>query len=67
MMEAIMSLRQEFSLLFWSSVYTAILLVPSLALLIFDSRVVVGANPWVKPVKFELSIGREPLGKAGEV
>ena len=56
MMEAILSLKQEFSLLFWSSVYTAILLVPSLALLIFDSRVVVGANPWVKPVKFELSI-----------
>ena len=49
-------LEQAFPLLFWSTVFTAVLLVPSLGLMAFDSRLVVGANPWLKPVKFEISI-----------
>lgn len=48
--------KQAFPLLFWSTIYTAILLVSSLGLMTFDSRLVVGANPWLKPLKFELSI-----------
>ncbi len=42
-------------MLFWSTLFIAILLVPSFGLMTFDSRSVVGANPWLKPVKFELT------------
>jgi hypothetical protein len=49
-------LEQAFPLLLWSTVFTALLLLPSLGLMVSDSRLVVGANPWLKPVKFELSI-----------
>lgn len=36
--------------------YTGILLLISLAALPFDTRLVAGINPWIKPIKFELSI-----------
>ena len=47
---------REHAPLFWGSAFTAALLVISLGLMAFDSRLVTGANPWLKPVKFELSI-----------
>lgn len=46
----------QFPLLAASAAFAAILLAPSLALMMFDARLVLGANPWLKPVKFELSI-----------
>ncbi len=56
MTQAWRELEQAFPLLCWSTLFTAVLLLPSLGLMAFDSRLVVGANPWLKPVKFELSI-----------
>lgn len=56
MIETGRALQQGFPLLFWTTILTALLLVPSLALLGVDSRLVTGVNPWLKPIKFELSI-----------
>lgn len=53
---SLMEIKQIFPLLFWSTAYCAILLLPTFGLITFDSRLVVGANPWVKPLKFEISI-----------
>lgn len=36
--------------------FTAAMLVLSLGMLPFDSRVVAGINPWIKPIKFEVSV-----------
>lgn len=36
--------------------FTAAMLVLSLAALPFDTRVVAGINPWIKPIKFEISV-----------
>ncbi len=56
MIEAARELERDFPLLFWSTVYTAVLLLAALGLMNWDSRLVVGANPWLKPVKFGFSI-----------
>lgn len=56
MIPTLVALHRQFPLLLWSTFYTAILLVLSLALLAFDQRLVTGANPWLKPIKFEVSI-----------
>ncbi|MBY0372706.1 MAG: hypothetical protein K2Q23_01850 [Bryobacteraceae bacterium] len=56
MIEAWRELSRAFPWLAASTIYTALLLLPSLGLLLLDTRLVVGANPWLKPVKFELSI-----------
>jgi hypothetical protein len=50
------ALEQTFGPLYWSTVCTALLVLPSLLGLLFDTRVLTGANPWLKPIKFEVSI-----------
>ncbi|MFN7931704.1 MAG: hypothetical protein U0R19_00180 [Bryobacteraceae bacterium] len=42
--------------LWLAACYTAGFLVLSLAALPFDTRLVAGINPWIKPIKFEVSI-----------
>jgi hypothetical protein len=49
-------LMQEQTWLALSTAFTAVLLIPTLLLLFFDSRTVNGANPWLKPLKFEVSV-----------
>lgn len=56
MIQTLRYLSQHFPLLTWSTIYTAILLMLSLGLMAFDSRLVVGVNPWLKPAKFGISI-----------
>jgi hypothetical protein len=48
--------HQQDPLLFWSTAYTALLFAVSLAAAVFDDRLVNGTNPWLKPLKFEISI-----------
>ena len=40
----------------WGVWWNVGLLVASLAALPFDRRIILGLNPWVKPIKFELSV-----------
>ena len=56
MLETLREFYKSFPFLFWCTVLTGLLLVPTLGLMAFDTRLLVGANPWLKPVKFELSI-----------
>lgn len=56
MQEAWRVIQQDYPILFWGTLYTAALLVVSLGLLAIDQRLVTGVNPWLKPVKFEVSI-----------
>ena len=40
----------------WGIGWNVVLLVGSLAALRFDSRTILGLNPWIKPIKFEISV-----------
>ena len=50
------SVQREYPALFWVACFNALLIVPSLAGLAFDPRQVAGINPWIKPLKFEVSV-----------
>lgn len=50
------SVRHEYPALFWVACFNALLILCSLAGLTFDPRHVAGINPWIKPLKFEVSI-----------
>ena len=56
MLDFLKTFREQDTLLFWSTAYTAMLLVLSLGGAVFDDRLVTGTNPWLKPIKFEISI-----------
>ena len=49
-------LRRRDPLLFWAAVANLMLLVLMLLAAPFDGREVTGLNPWIKPMKFALSI-----------
>jgi hypothetical protein len=49
-------LLQEHAWLACGTAFTVALLIPTVALMLLDSRIVTGANPWLKPLKFEISI-----------
>ena len=40
----------------WGIGWNVVLLVGSLAALPFDQRTILGWNPWIKPIKFEISV-----------
>lgn len=50
-------LRLHYPQIFWSSALCAALLAVSLLGLLIDNRTVLGINPWIKPIKFEISVG----------
>lgn len=56
MLATLRQFGQEFTLLSGSTLLTALLLIPLLGLMSLDSRIVVGANAWLKPLKFAVSI-----------
>lgn len=43
--------------LFWNGIAMAVLTVAILPLLFLDTRTLLGANVWIKPLKFSLSLG----------
>jgi hypothetical protein len=55
-MEALRSSMQESRGITWGVWWNVGLLVASVAALPFDRRVILGLNPWIKPIKFELSV-----------
>jgi hypothetical protein len=50
------SIHRQYPLLSWSFLYQLILLAASIVGLVIDGRRVTGINPWIKPVKFEISV-----------
>lgn len=50
------SLRTQYPVLAWTALLNLLLVLPSLAGLLLDTRLVAGVNPWIKPLKFETSI-----------
>jgi hypothetical protein len=56
MIERLLVIHRQYPLMSWAVAYTCALLVLSLGGLAFDARTVSGINPWIKPIKFEISI-----------
>ncbi|MGH9382885.1 MAG: hypothetical protein ACRD2N_01125 [Vicinamibacterales bacterium] len=54
--DTLRELRRRDPLLFGTGVFMAILLVMSASAVPFDSRLILGINPWIKPMKFEISL-----------
>lgn len=54
--EFIAIIKKENPLLYWTGLFNFILFVACLVLFFFDSRLVTGINPWIKPMKFGLSV-----------
>jgi len=52
----ISELRHRDPVLFWTGAVMVFGLVPSLLLSIGDTRLILGINPWIKPMKFLISI-----------
>ena len=54
-MDPIRNLKSEVPVLFYSSILAfALALITGIGL-IADTRLVLGENPWIKPIKFDLS------------
>jgi hypothetical protein len=53
---AVSAAMQESRGIAWGVWWNVALLVLSLAALPFDKRIILGLNPWIKPIKFEVSV-----------
>lgn len=51
------SMRQASAPLFWAGSVLLLMCIPSLALAIWDARLLQGVSVWLKPLKFQLSTG----------
>ncbi len=51
------TIKKENQLLYWCGLLNFALFAICFALYFFDSRLVMGINPWIKPMKFGLSVG----------
>jgi hypothetical protein len=49
-------IKKQNSLLYWMGVANMILFAVCFVLFFFDSRLIMGINPWIKPMKFGLSV-----------
>lgn len=56
MTDFVKTVHQTYPLLSWAAGYNIALLAVSLVGLAVDPRQVTGVNPWIKPIKFEISI-----------
>lgn len=56
MTEFLRTLHHSFPVLWWTVLANVLLFLVSLAGLLIDTRLVAGANVWLKPLKFEISI-----------
>jgi len=55
--EFVTHIKRDNALLYWTGFLNFILFTVCLVLFFFDSRLVTGINPWIKPMKFALSVG----------
>ncbi len=54
--ELIAVIKKDNPLLYWTGLLNFILFAACLVLFFFDTRLVTGINPWIKPMKFGLSV-----------
>ncbi|MFM9839445.1 MAG: hypothetical protein ACKVOQ_14345 [Cyclobacteriaceae bacterium] len=55
--EFISTIKKENPVLYWCGLLNITLFAVCFVLYFFDSRLVMGINPWIKPMKFGLSVG----------
>lgn len=55
--EFIPTIKKENQLLYWCGLLNFVLFTVCFVLYFFDSHLVTGINPWIKPMKFGLSVG----------
>jgi hypothetical protein len=56
MLHLISTIKKENSVLYWCGLLNITLFAVCFVLYFFDSRLVMGINPWIKPMKFGLSV-----------
>jgi hypothetical protein len=54
--EPLLALHRQYPFISWAVAYTCALLAIALGGLALDARLVAGINPWIKPIKFQVSI-----------